>query len=236
MARASLASIGSLVASGALLTACASTDQQQSVSVVAELSARVERVRQSAEAAGHDVDVAVKALQTIVHFDFKGDATAVFDNFIKAVEDSESQSNQLRVAIEAMKRESVPLFKTWEKSLETFSSEQMRLHSQERQAAMHERFDAIVTAAETAQVGCDAFNKTLRDHVAYLRYDFNAGSLAVIEGEVAALAQCAVTLATHFTTCEEAARTYVDSASLPSRSPTSTQDPAQDAPHAAADG
>jgi PBP1b-binding outer membrane lipoprotein LpoB len=215
MVRTTLRSIAALAASAVLLTACASTDPKQGLAEIADLSARIEQVRQDSDLARQRVDIAVKSLQAIARFDFKGDASAVFADFVATVDAAAKQAEVLRAAIDVMKRESVPFFKIWEKNLENFSSDQMRQHSQERQAAAHERFDAIVTAAETAQAGCDAFNKTLSDHVAYLRYDFNAAALAVIQGEIAALAQCAATLTTQFTACQTAARSYVDAAALP---------------------
>jgi hypothetical protein len=211
------------------VTGCVVADPKKGLADVADLSARIEQVRTSSELAKQRVDAAVKALQTIARFDFKEDATAVYAEFIAAVDASVKQSVELHSSIEQMKRDSVPLFKTWEKNLVTFSSEQMRQHSQERQAATRERFDAIVTAAETAQVGCDAFNKTLSDHVAYLRYDFNASSLAVIQGEIAALAQCAATLSTQFSTCQNAAKSYVEAAALPKPTATTAKESPKDA-------
>jgi outer membrane murein-binding lipoprotein Lpp len=229
MFRAKFISIAALVASVAFATGCGSTDPAQGLNDVADLSARIEQVRQSSELARQRVDAAVKALQAIARFDFKEDATAIYSEFVAAVDASVKQSAELHACIDRMKGESVPFFKVWEKNLDRFASEQMRQHSVERQAAARERFDAICTAAETAQVGCDAFNKALSDHVAYLRYDLNAAALTVIQGEIAALAQCAATLTTQFTTCQDAAKNYVEAAALPKPTATTANEFPKDA-------
>jgi len=229
MVRATWKSIAALVASVALATGCASTDPRKGLADVAEFSATVEQVRQSSELARQRVDAAVKALQAIARFDFKEDAPAIYTEFIAAVDASVQQSAELHASIERMKKKSVPIWKTWAENLDRFASAEMRQHSQERQVALRERFDAVVTAAETAQVGCDAFDKTLSDHVAYLRYDFNAASLAVIQGEIAALAQCAATLASQFTTCQNAAKSYVEATALPKPTETAAKESPKDA-------
>jgi hypothetical protein len=203
------------IAAVLLFASCSSTDPRSGIVETNELSARIEEVRAGSDLAKQRVEAAVKSLKNLTHADFKEDATAAFVDFVAAVDASTQQSDQLHASVVKMKEESVPLFKKWEQSLEAFSSDQMRQHSKERQQKTHERFDAIVSSAEAAQVACDALNVRLRDHVAYLRFDLNSSALAMIQGEVVALEQSAATLSTQLVACQDAAKAYVEAASLP---------------------
>lgn len=226
MARGTLAALATLLLTLAPLTACVTNQASQGLADVAALTTRIDRVRQSAALAGQRVDAAVKSLQSIARSDFSGNTQALYDEFVASVDASEKQAGELRDSIDSMKREADDLFKSWRESLAGFAEEPLRQKSDERQASVHERFETVVIAAETARTGCEAVNRTLRDHVAYMRYDFNAASLAVLQAEIAAVAQCATTLAARFTACEEAAKSYVEAASFrpPAPAPTGSAD------------
>jgi hypothetical protein len=198
-----------------LLFGCASSNPRSGLDDISELSTRIEQVRGDADLAKQRVDAAVRSLQSISKADFKGDAGAAFVDFVTAVDASSKQAETLHKSVVDMKEDAAPLFKKWEEGLAQFSSDDMRKRSKERQQKTRERFDAIVTTAEAAQVACDALNVRLHDHVAYLRYDFNPASLAVIASEVNSLAQSASTLTTQLTACQDAAKAYVEAASLP---------------------
>jgi len=209
------ASFVRLVAATLLVTACSSTDPRAGITETGELSASIEQVRANSALAKQKLDAAVKSLQSITRADFKGDAATAFVDYVAAVDESTRQSDALHESVASMKKEAEPLFQKWEEGLASFSSDQMRQHSKERQQKTRERFAAIVAAAETAQVACDALNVRLRDHVAYLRFDLNPASIALIQGEVVALEQSAATLSSQLTACQDAARAYVEAASLP---------------------
>lgn len=206
-----------------LLSACASTDPKSGLDEIGALSVRIDQVRGDADLAKQRVDAAVKSLQSITKADFKGDATSAFVDFVKSVDASTAQAEVLHGSVAKMKEEATPLFKKWEEGLTAITSEQMRTHSKERQQKTHERFDAIVTTAEAAQVACDALNVRLHDHVAYLRYDFNPAALTLIAGEVNSLAQSASALSTQLTACQDAAKAYVEAAAMPKSGPTPKQ-------------
>jgi ElaB/YqjD/DUF883 family membrane-anchored ribosome-binding protein len=230
MARRTFAAIAPLLASLALLTACAASGAKQGLDDVAALSQRIDHVRQSSELAGQKVDAAVKSLQTIARSDFSGNPWMLYADFERSVEASERQADELRSSIDQMKSEANELFRSWRGNLATFAEEPLRRRSEERQAVTRERLESVVLAAETAETGCDAVNRTLRDYVAYMRYDFNAASLAMIQAEIAALAQCATTLAARFTACQDAAKSYVEAASFRSATPSATAEPERESP------
>jgi len=208
------------------LCACASRAPKDGLGEVQDLSARIEGVQRSVDAAKARVEAAVKSLQAIAAFNFEDDPADAYAGFVATVDASVAQVAALRASVASMQEAAEPLFRKWEEHLETFASEEIRQRSRERQAETRSRYEAIVSAAESALLAYDAFNRTLNDHVAYLRFDFNAASLAVIQGEVARLQQTAALLDTQFKSCQIAARVYVEAAALPRTIPAPKPDAA----------
>lgn len=197
------------------LGACASSTTADGLNAVNELAARIGGVEKSIDLAKARVDAAVAAVDAIGRFDFKDNATTAYSQFAEAVDDSVQQVAELRTSIAAMNEVATPLFKQWEEHLSTFAGDEMRKLSEARRNEMRARYDAILVATDGCLAACDAFNQRLSDHIAYLRFDFNADSLAVIQSEVAGLTQAANILGTQFKRCQDAARDYVNTAALP---------------------
>lgn len=217
-----------LTAALVALAGCASPGAKVGLDEVQQLSARIEGVQKSIDDARQQVGASVKALQGIAAFDFKDDPADAYADFVATVEASTHQVEQLRASVAAMQDVAEPLFQKWEANLDTFASDAIRAQSKQRQADTRSRYDAIVSATDAAQTAFDAFNKSLNDHVAYLRYDFNAASLAVIQDEVGKLEQSSALLDTQFKSCQIAARVYIEAAALPKSAPAAKPAPAAD--------
>jgi len=205
------------IAAALLFTSCQGADPSQGLDKVSELTARIELVRQDAELAKQHVDVTTKALQEIADVDFANDATAAYSNFVSNVEESARQIEQLRATVDLMKGEAGSFFEKWQANLPSIVDPAMRQRSEARLAGTRERFDAIVLSCETVLVGCDAFHAVLLDYVSFLRFDFNASSIAMIRDDVRSLTQRANDLDVQFIACEDAARAYIDAAALPKK-------------------
>jgi hypothetical protein len=204
-------------AAALLLAACAGSDPRQGLAKVEVLTGRIDVVRQDAELTKQHVDVTTKALQEIAEVDFANDATAAYTNFVSNVEESSHQLEALRASVALMKEEAIEFFKHWEENLPQIADTTMRQRSQERLAHTRERFDKIVTSSETVLVGCDAFHHVLQDYVAFLKFDFNSSSVAMIRDDVRSLTARANDLDVQFLACEDAAREYIDAAALPGK-------------------
>jgi hypothetical protein len=202
----------------ALAAGCTSANATDGLAQVAELSQRIEAVRASAQGAHEKVAASVHALQTIAALGFDGDAAAAYAEFVTSVDASAAQVEELRASVEKAKKNAGPLFQEWQENLAAIESEAMRQHSQQRQQETRARFDVVIESAAAAQTACEALNKSLRDHVAYLRFDLTSAALKAIGPEVESLAQRAALLDAQLGSCQDGARSYVEAASLPKKS------------------
>lgn len=182
---------------------------------VDDLLGRIERVHIECELAEQGVRDALAALHAIVSPDFGGDPVTGYAEFVSAVEKSEKHSNDLKAAVDPMKRAAGPFFEQWASNLSGFSSMDMRLRSQARLEATLERYDTIVATVEPTQEKLEVFNSTLRDHLLFLGQDFNAAAVAELSSEVDSLTREADLLDASFGNCLVAAQDYVRSAALP---------------------
>lgn len=197
------------------LPGCASGSRGDGLVEVNQLVGSIERVHTSTELAQERVHVAVRALSALMVFDFKGAAVEAYTAFANAVDESTRQVEELRSSVASMKKSSEPVFARWAKDLESFKSMELRLRSQTRLKETRERYDTVVSAGELALAGFDTFNTQLRDYAVYLGNDFNAASVAAIQGDVRTLTQLVDGLDARFDACQEAARVYIDAAALP---------------------
>jgi hypothetical protein len=205
------------------LPACSSSAPGDGLNNVSQLVGAIERVHTATELAQERVHVAVRELQTLMVFDFKGDPVKAYAAFAAAVEESSRQVEEMRQSVVTTRELSEPVFTRWAEDLDQFKSMEMRLKSQARLKETRERYDAVVQAAELAQAGYDSFNAKLCDYSTFLGHDFNAASVAAIKTDVRALSQMVDGLDTRFDACQEAARVYIDAAALPTTAPQSSE-------------
>ena len=203
-----------VVATGSL-SSCASSTAVDGLDAVNELARRIGALQESIDSAKLRVDAAIAALEALGRFQFNGDPEGAYESFSSTVEASAAEVDVLRESVASMREVADPMFMDWEDHLATITGEQMRKHGESRRAEMLARFESIVASADQSIAACESFNKRLADHVAYLRYDFNSASVAVVQGEVAELTRVSDLLDIHFRDCKQAARAYVECAALP---------------------
>ena len=200
----------------AALSACAGTSRQvDNLRDVDVLVSQVELVHFEAELAKSRAGIALEKLHDIVAGRFEIDAVATYAEFVSAVETSEDQADELRSTVEPMHELAEDVFTTWAENLQAFTTAGLRQRSQVRLDATRSRYDAVLAAVGQAQEAYDAFNLGLRDHAIYLENDFNAASVAGIEGEVVKLTDWAGELDRRLSASMDAAEDYVRAASLP---------------------
>ena len=200
------------------LSACASVSKEMDgLRDVDTLVNRIEHVHVETELAQARSHEALASLRTIVDPDFAGDSLASFGEFVDALERSEDQADLLRQSVKPMQKSADSVFERWSEDLDAFSSPAMRRRSEDRLETSRARFESVVAAHETAQAAIDAFNLGLRDHVIYLEHDFNPGSVAEIQDEVALLDQRIEGLDVDIAASLAASRQYVQASALPRR-------------------
>ena len=175
---------------------------------------RVEQVHLETELSKQAVYASIIALGPLFAKDFNGDATVAFEAFAQATEACEKQANELRAHVSPMRNSATSVFERWEKSLEDFSSPNMKQRSSDRLESTRERFVEVQEAAVLAQAGFDELNGQLRDTVLFLGHDFNSTSVAEIEEDAFAIRDRARELGRTFDDCMDAAAEYVDKSAL----------------------
>jgi len=200
-----------------LLAACASgSGRDDSPVQVEEMLTWIERVHVEADRSRVTIAESFERLNTLAagRFD-KESAASSFARFVQSTDAAEQQARRFREAVGPMLSTAEPVFRDWQRSISTISSDRLRQRSELRYAVSMERYDAIKTAAVPAQDRFDAFVKSLRDHAAFLAHDLNAGALDEIQDEVKLVAHSARELDGNMESCLAAARSYVEQSALP---------------------
>lgn len=182
---------------------------------VDNLLEKIERVHVECELSGESVREAVQSLHVIVEPEFGGDPISAYEEFVAAVERSEARAKALDAIVRPMRATAEPFFEEWAANLNSFTSMDMRLRSQERLTDTLARYEAIIAAVDPAQRDFELLNRSLRDHALFLASDFNAAAVASLDGELTTLTTMAGELDDHFDACLTAAQDYVRAAALP---------------------
>ncbi|MFT5732845.1 MAG: hypothetical protein ACJAZN_000669 [Planctomycetota bacterium] len=210
----SFAAFAVLFGASTLFPGCASTKQSVGLENVDSLVSRVEQVHLETELSRQAVYSAILALGPLFAKDFNGDATVSFEAFAQATEACEKQANELRAHVSPMRNSATSVFQRWEKSLDDFSSPNMKQRSSDRLESTRERFAEVQEDAVLAQTAFDELNGQLRDTVLFLGHDFNSTSVAEIEEDAFAIRDRARELGRTFDNCMDAAAEYVEKSAL----------------------
>lgn len=222
-----------LVLSGA--GGCATPTKGDSLVQVDQLVTAIERVHTGSELAQEKLHGALLELHSLVSLDFGDDVVGAYGAAATAVDASGKQLLAFDQEVKKMKALADPVFKRWATDLDTFTSLELRLRSQNRLAQTRERYDAIVTTVEPAQAAFVAVQKQLSDCVLFLKHDLNAASAAALRQDVATISAATQTLDAQLLACQSAAQEYVAAVALPSV-PEPVVEPAPAAPVAPAKG
>lgn len=177
---------------------------------------QVQHLLNDAEMARAEIKLAMASLRSLAAQRFDGNAVASFQSFKVAVQKSHDQADQLGRTSLPMKRTARPVFDRWRQGLTAIHSSTMRRRSQARLDHARSKYDAIERTLEAAETGLQKFNQGLRDHELFLGHDFNAQSLASIQGDVRQMGRLAAEVDGRIALCQTAARQYTESVALPS--------------------
>ncbi|MCC6672938.1 MAG: DUF2959 family protein [Planctomycetes bacterium] len=192
------------------LGACGSTEGN----TVSDMVGWIERVHVESELAKKNVQVTSEMMTALVGNSVKGDPIAAYQEFTKAISESESQANRLRAAVRQMQSAAQPVFDQWSSDLLKISNQQIRRRSDARMDATLQRYQALLAATKSAESGYDSFNQGVRDLSLFLGHDLNATALAEVRQDARAITDLALELDGRFNRTLEAARDYIASASL----------------------
>jgi len=202
---------------------CMTQRKGAALTEVQQLVGWIERVHTSAELAKERTHAAMNELQSIAALEFEGDPVAAYTSFAVAVDQSGKQVADLQKCLLSLKDAGEPVFKHWAEDLATFDGADLRARSEARLSETRKRYDAVLAAADAARTTYETFDRKLRDYCIYLGHDLNASSVAAIEGDVRAMVEMNVALEARLEACQEAARSYVEAAALPTTKPVSSE-------------
>ncbi len=201
-----------------LLAACATSGglQQGPVDVEA-MNTWVEKVHIESARAREAIGESLQRLNTLAAGKFDRDpATIVYARFVQAIDVADQATRHFRGSVGPMQQAALPIFEQWEKNLTTIGNERLRQRGQMRCAVAKERYEAIAKVAVPAQDGFEQYVKGLRDLATFLAHDLNAAAIDDIQDEVKLVQRQAHGLDRDMQSCAEAARAYVEQATLPS--------------------
>lgn len=199
------------------LAACASSGSREDAPIqVDAMITWIERVHVEAERSRQEVADSFERLNALAAGRFDKDPAAVlYARFVQAIDSAEQQAKRFREVVGPMLETAQPVFVQWQKDVKTIANESLRARGELRFQVAKQRYDAIKSVAVPAQDKFDVYVKDLRDHAAFLAHDLNAAALDDIQEEVKRVAGNARELDRQMETCQAAARTYVESSSLP---------------------
>lgn len=195
---------------------CASQKKGASLEQVDALVTAIERVHTGSELAQEKLHAALLSLRELVALEFGNDVVAAYAAAATAVEAAGKQRTAFEGEVKKMTALADPVFKRWAADLDTFTSLEMRLRSQNRLAQTRERYEAVAATAEPAQVAYAGLQKQLEDCLVFLKHDLNAGSLAMLRADVSGIGTALQNLDAQMLACQSAARDYVEAVALPS--------------------
>jgi len=171
------------------LAACSTLSDTQSASLgqVDDLLGRVEALQVEALVSKEQAHAAYDALHAIVAPEFQGDPLQAYTQLVQHIEHSRTQAQKFGSSIPMLKSSAENVFLQWTINLESFGNTKLRQQSQSRLAETRARYEAIITAATSAQVAYDALNSDFNDNALFLKHDFNAAAVHTIAMQVEGL-------------------------------------------------
>jgi len=201
----------SALALAAGLGACATTSQSASIVRVDDLVTRIEAVHLEAELAKETVYTMLLALRPVI-VPTQGDPRAQFDTFLGALDASEQRAEKFERMLAPMEQSARQVFSRWEQDLRAIESDSMRELSRTRMQDTRVLYDNVLRTTKSSDKRLRELNCGLRDLALFLGHDFNAGSIASIEGEAYSLRDLAKQLGQDLDRCMQAAEAYVNRA------------------------
>ncbi len=211
----SLAPTGLLILGLAVSTSCASTYQNSAaLKEVEGLVSRVELVHVEGELAMVAVRDSVTAMLELVAPQGEGTVHESFEAFERSIAAAVSQQESFVKSVGDLQGSAGPFFEQWNKGLEGFTSQSIRIQSRRRMESTRCSYEKIVLSSVAPIQRHEEFNRTLQDVALFLSRDFNKASVRMIEGELRSLIEMAGDLDEDFRKCLDLCQGYSESSGL----------------------
>ncbi len=181
------------------------------------LVTRVEHVQVECELAKESIRETVGAMLEMVAPQGQGTVLEAFAAFEVTIETSERQEQTLAKSVAYLAKSGKSFFAGWNKDLDVFATERMRIQSRNRMEETQGYFDQIMLATQDPLEGYAKFQVAVQDVALFLSRDFNAGSVRSIEGDLRNLIREAGVLQRELDVCLDGTHQYIAFAGLPNR-------------------
>ncbi|MCA9001088.1 MAG: DUF2959 family protein [Planctomycetes bacterium] len=199
-------------------TSCASPYKNSTgLKQVDGLVSRVERVHVEGELAMTAVRDSVTSMLELVAPKGQVSVLEAFETFEKSIATSASREQSLKKSISDLQASGKPFFEGWNKSLDSFTSQNIRIQSRKRMEETRATYDRILVTSEIPLAQLNEFNTSLKDVALFLSRDFNPTSVRMIEGELRHLIETAGELDQEISKCLDECKGYTETSGLPAR-------------------
>lgn len=154
-----------------------------------------------------EIETTLASYDAIVNND-GGDLRKPYNTFSKGLEDLERRRERIRRLVDKMEVEADVFFASWERSLEEFTSEEMKQRSRQRMEETRKRYDAIHAEGEAAREAYAPFITVLRGQHLFLSNDLDASAATSLEKDAARIEKTSSTVYETIDAVIEAAEAY----------------------------
>lgn len=147
---------------------------------------RVEAASLSQQQASNQFASALDALQSITPL-ASGKLDEMYSRINNEYKNSQSAVNNVHKRINAVKNVSEALFAEWREELALYSSNKLRLNSEQRLKNTERSYQKMITAMEKSENKMKPILNTLRDNTLYLKHNLNAAAISALKNEFADL-------------------------------------------------
>jgi hypothetical protein len=147
---------------------------------------RVEGVAESQSEAKDEFENALEAFRAVVTVD-GGELEQTYDALKRAYERANSQADETRSRVAAVKTVSRDLFREWEGELGEYTDPGLRRASERQLRDTEQRYEALARKMDAATASMNPVLSVFKDRVLFLKHNLNARSIAALGPETAGI-------------------------------------------------
>ena len=147
---------------------------------------RVESAAESQAEAKEEFVDALTAFRAVVAVN-GGELEDTYDDMSRAYDRAESQADDARNRVGAVKRVASDLFEEWEEELGQYSDTSLRRNSERQLRDTQQRYEVMVSKMDAAIASMNPVLTVFNDRVLYLKHNLNARAIAALGTETAEL-------------------------------------------------
>jgi hypothetical protein len=171
---------------------------------------RVSEARDGQQAAKAEFQTALQKFSAVTKFK-GGDLEAKYEDLKAEVARSESRAEAVHQQIAKVEEVGGDLFKEWESELKQYSSDDLRLTSEQRLRDAQKRYAELLRVMKRSEQKMQPVLAALRDQVLFLKHNLNAQAISSLQGTADTLQTDVATLVAEMEAAIREATAFIDS-------------------------